>query len=124
MKLKITDRRTIKEIQDEFNALFPWLMLEFFTKPHGEGRPSPKKQMISGSNTIEELRTVHTNGSISIDPSMTVSSLEQEFSNVYGLSVQVFRHSGNSWLETTTTDSWTLEKQNEHGKELSELHRH
>lgn len=122
MNLEITDQRTIKEIQDEFNALFPLLKLEFFTKPHSEGSPSPKKQLISDSQTIGKLRTTHTSGSITIAPSMTVSSLEQEFGTVYGLSVQVFRHTGNSWLETTTTDHWTLERQNSYAKELSELH--
>jgi hypothetical protein len=50
---------------------------------------------------------------------MTVAELEQQFSDVYGLSVQIFRHSGKAWLETTVTDKWTLEKQNEQGKALS-----
>ena len=51
---------------------------------------------------------------------MTVTDLEQNFSDVYGLSIQVFRKSGDVWLETTITDGWTLEKQNEQGKMLSQ----
>jgi hypothetical protein len=50
---------------------------------------------------------------------MSVAELEQQFSDVYGLSVQIFRQSGKAWLETTVTDKWTLEKQNEQGKALS-----
>jgi hypothetical protein len=38
---------------------------------------------------------------------------------VYGLSVQVFRKSGNVWLETSATDNWTLRQQNNEGAELS-----
>ena len=49
---------------------------------------------------------------------MTVNELEQRFSDVYGLGVQVFRKSGNVWLETTVTDGWTLEQQNKQGESL------
>jgi hypothetical protein len=31
----------------------------------------------------------------------------------------VFRKSGNLWLETTMTDDWTLQQQNDHGYEIS-----
>jgi hypothetical protein len=50
---------------------------------------------------------------------MKVSELEELFEEVFGLSVQVFRKSGESWLQTTTTDSWTLNQQNLKGKEMS-----
>jgi hypothetical protein len=48
-----------------------------------------------------------------------VVELECLFEDQFGLFVQVFRRSGNLWLETTVTDSWSLQKQNEQGKELS-----
>jgi hypothetical protein len=32
---------------------------------------------------------------------------------------QVYRKSGKIWLETTVTDSWTLEEQNKQGESLS-----
>jgi hypothetical protein len=37
----------------------------------------------------------------------------------FGLCVQVFRKSGNHWIETSLTNSWTLEQQNREGFELS-----
>jgi hypothetical protein len=43
---------------------------------------------------------------------MTVGELEQSFRDIYGLATQVFRKSGNNWIETTETVDWTLEKQN------------
>ena len=76
--------------------------------------------MKSSSRTLGECRTIHNKGSITIGPEMTVDELEQRFMDVYGLSIQVFRKSGKVWLETTITDGWTLEKQNEQGRELSE----
>ena len=118
MKIEINDHRKVHAIQEEFALAFPWLKLEFFEKPHKIGGASPKKQLVPASRTIGDCRTVHDSGTITINPEMTVAELEQSFSDVYGLSVQVFRKSGKTWLETTTTDSWTLQRQNEEAKTL------
>ncbi len=120
MKISINDHRKIHAIQEEFNMVFPYLKIEFFSKPHTSGGQSSKKLMKSNSKTLGECRTIHNKGEIVINPEMTVDELEQRFMDVYGLSVQVFRKSGNVWLETSVTDGWTLHKQNEQGKELSE----
>jgi hypothetical protein len=119
MKIMINDSRKIYTIQEEFNTLFPYLKIEFFSKPHKEGGASPKRLVHNNRKTIGECRTVHKNGTVTIIPNITVSELEQNFNDVYGLSAQVFRQSGNIWLETTVTDGWTLEQQNNQGKELS-----
>ena len=119
MEIRIDDTKKLSTIQTEFSETFPYLMLEFFTRPHNIGTPSPKKIMIPIVKTVGQCRSVHTQGKLTIIPSMTVAALEQVFNETYGLSVQVFRKSGNVWLETTVTDGWTLEKQNRHGEELS-----
>lgn len=119
MKITINDSRKISAIQEDFNAMFPYLKIEFFSKLHKVGGSSPKKSMKSSTKTLGECRTVHKKGSVNITPEMTVSELEQNFADTYGLSVQVFRKSGKVWLETTITDSWTLEEQNKQGEELS-----
>ena len=121
MKITINDRRKIFAIQKDFTTAFPYLKLEFFSKPHSVGGGSPKKIMTSNSKTLGECRTIHNTGTITIIPGMTVSDLEQNFKDVYGLSVQIFRKSGKSWLETTVTDGWTLEEQNRQGEELSRI---
>jgi len=58
-------------------------------------------------------------GELDIPDTLTVGELENLFMDRFGLSVQVFRRSGNLWLETTMTDNWTLKQQNDHGKEIS-----
>ena len=121
MKVPVNDKRKIFAIQEEFNALFPYLKLEFFSKPHKPGGASAKKFVKHNSKTLGECRTVHNNGNITITPEMTVLDLEQCFGDVYGLGVQVFRQSGKVWLETTVTDHWTLEEQNRQGEALSKL---
>jgi len=121
MKITISDDREIAAIQDEFNQVFPYLRLEFFSTVHKTGAPSAKKQMKSSAKTLGECRTLQNDGTINITPGMTVGDLENEFGEVYGLGVQVFRKSGKVWLETTLTDSWTLEHQNNQGEELSNI---
>ncbi len=121
MKISINDHRKIFAIQQDFTKVFPYLKLEFFSKPHKAGEASPKKFMASNSKTLGECRTVHNTGTITIAPGMTVNELEQNFKDVYGLSVQVFRKSGKVWLETTVTDGWSLEEQNRQGEDLSKL---
>ena len=121
MKIIINDHRKIYALQKEFNEMFPYLKLEFFSKPHRVGAPSSKKIMKHPGKTLGECRAIHFKGTLTITPQMTVAELEQNFSDVYGLSVQVFRKSGKAWLETTVTDNWTLEQQNNQGLELSGL---
>ena len=38
-----------------------------------------------------------------------------DFKEIYDLNVQVFRRSGNIWLQTTATDHLSLSAQNEKG---------
>jgi hypothetical protein len=119
MKITINDNRKIFAIQEAFTKTFPYLKLEFFAKPHKAGGASSRKFIKHPSKTLGECRTIHTNGSITITGNITVGDLEQRFADVYGLGVQVFRKSGNHWLETTVTDNWTLDRQNKEGESLS-----
>ena len=119
MKIAINDRRKIQAIQESFSEMFPYLKIEFFSKPHKPGDPLPKKLMKSSSMTIGECRTVRSNGTMTILPNMTVTDITQGFSETFGLSVQVFRKSGEIWLETSTTVNWTLSEENRVGEEMS-----
>ena len=119
MKIIINDHRKIFAIQKEFSELFPNLKIEFFSRPYRAGGASPKKLMKHPSKTLGECRIAHTKGMLSITPGMTVADLEENFRDIYGLSAQVFRRSGKTWLETTATDGWTLEEQNTQGETFS-----
>ncbi|MFY9308222.1 MAG: hypothetical protein WAQ28_04145 [Bacteroidia bacterium] len=119
MKITINDNRKISVLQEEFNTVFPYLKIEFFSKPHLAGRGSAKQYMNPNSKTLGECRTIHNKGELIINPQTTVADLEESFRKLYGLSVQVFRKSGKVWLETTVTDNWTLEEQNLQGEALS-----
>lgn len=121
MTIKISDSRKISDIQQEFNDLFPFLKLEFFSRPHTKREGSEKLYRIDCSKKLSESRKVHTKGDLTIIPSQTVAELENAFEENYGLSVQVYRKSGKMWLQSTITDDWTLKEQNEHGEALSKF---
>jgi hypothetical protein len=118
MKITINDHRKIFAIQKSFSQMFPFLKVEFFSKPPTAGGASPKKLIVSPSKTIGQCRTVHSKGTLTILSQMTVNDLEQGFNDTFGLTIRVFRKSGDTWL-ATTTDMWTLEKENTIGNEMS-----
>jgi hypothetical protein len=119
MQILISDNRKVQEIQHEFTETLPYLRLGFFCHPHkaqqSPGRPEMQLQ------TIGECRSIHSNGQLNITAAMTVGELEQQFREQYGLHVQVFRKSGQVWLETAVTGAWSLEKQNSRGASLKAL---
>ena len=119
-EINITDSKTIAEIQEEFQGHFPFLKLEFYSSEHDSGEGSGKEEMIDAAKSIGDARTKHNAGDVSIHGNQKVSTLEATFHDAYGLNAQVFRKSGEVWLQTTTTDEWTLSEQNstamEHAK--------
>lgn len=111
----ISDAITLKAIKDDFNKKFPYLKLEFYKTPHRQKEASHIEEQLDKNKTIGEVRTVHNEGEFRIDGQMKVSELEKIFRDTYGLNVQVFRRSGNLWLQTSKTDHWTLAEQNRKG---------
>lgn len=112
----IRDKKTIAEIQQEFNNKFPHLKIEFYEKTHQTNEGSPDSVKWDADKRIGDIRTKHNTGELSIDGHLKVSSLENNFLEKYGLNVQVFYRSGDIWLQTINTDDWTLTKHNERGK--------
>lgn len=124
MEILINNERTIEEIQKDFNGEFPYLKIEFFDNPHTRRQPSPKSKMHANNKKIGSIRTIKGENALNFNGKTTVAEFEDNFWNTCGLSIQVFRKSGKLWIETSLTDSWTLERQNEEGREFtfSKLH--
>jgi hypothetical protein len=117
--LKLGQETTLSEIKKDFNELFPFLKIEFFRHKHSYKGANSKKELVTRNYTLQQLQKDDSDKEILINENMSVYSLEQLFQEKFGLSVQVFRQSGRSWLETTMTDDWSLKYQNEQGRELS-----
>ncbi len=56
---------------------------------------------------------------VNINGERTIAELEEEFKARFDLPVQVFRKTGNVWIETSLTQDWTLAQQNREGETLS-----
>lgn len=107
----------LSQVQKEFNQEFPFLRLEFFKHLHSPHQASPKKDLLKQDLTLKAKKQIEE--PVHITENMPVSDLENLFSDLFGISAQVFRKSGRAWLETTLTDDWTLKRQNDEGFELS-----
>lgn len=121
MNLQFDSTRMISDIQKDFNVQFPFLKLEFFQNNDSRKAPLSPKNRVMHNRRIGELQPSILNCVVEIRDNMKVKELEGIFKNQMGLFVQVFRRSGNLWLETTMTDNWTLRQQNEHGREISSV---
>lgn len=121
LKLIIRQDRTLAEIKEDFSREYPYLKLEFFRVLHHEGQGSPLKDLFPDHLKVAQCRTKVNEGMIHVTPALTVADLEDFLADIYGLSAQVFRRSGEQWLETIVTDNWTLEEQNRRGEEYAEL---
>jgi len=119
MQLHIESNRLISDIQKEFNSEFPFLKIEFLNTKSQSRSTFYANQIIPHSRTIGNGQLSILAGDIEIDEEMKVNELEKIFKDRFNLVAQVFRKSGNLWLETTMTDNWTLQQQNNHGREIS-----
>lgn len=117
MMLDISQNRTISEVQGDFNAVYPFLNLEFY-KIQRLDEALPVKKRLDKSLSLK-LAGAKKAGWVDVNERMTVKELENALLENFGLVAQVSRKAGMMWLETTHTDSWTLGKQNEYGREIS-----
>lgn len=109
MKLEITKETSVSDVQEKFSEHYPALRLEFYKKKSADG--------INKEDALDETSHFKKEAKISIDKERSVADFEKEFWDTTGVAAQVFRQSGNIWLQTTRTDDWTLERQNSQGAE-------
>jgi hypothetical protein len=116
MKIQITAQKTLAQISDEFAALFPALRLKFFAEPHGVGEKSSLWDTLNMELPIAEVAAFDHPESLEVTPQMQVQTLEHRFQEMFKIGMQVMRADGDQWIQTTTTDYWTLEEDNIEGQ--------
>ena len=117
MELEITDKKTIKQIQDAFNTAYPFLWIDFFHVPTivlDHARP----EKIKPETFVKNVYPFAGTKSINIEGSRSVAQLEEDFWKNLRLKVQVLRRLGNVWVGTSYTGNWTLENQNSEGQQI------
>ena len=113
--MKISNNKKLKEIQNEFNKMFPFLKLEFYNEDQVAGEGSPPMQLLNNERTIGEVSSKPIEEELDFDGQVKVKTLGQKFYELFGLNIQIFRKSGNMWLHTMSSDEWTLNQQNQKG---------
>ncbi|MDF3026302.1 MAG: hypothetical protein K0S23_609 [Fluviicola sp.] len=109
--MKISNNKTVVEIEEEFNKLFPYLRLKVFRNATEIVTPSQLRP--------SSLRKFNQLDDLYILPGMSIDSLEKMFRDEFDLQIKLFRKSGKEWIETKLTGHWTLEEQNREGEILS-----
>ncbi|MEO6883913.1 MAG: hypothetical protein ABI199_07800 [Bacteroidia bacterium] len=110
MKIEINNRRKVFAVQEEFNHFFPNLKIEFYEKSNKSGGSPSEKLEKQSSKTLEECRTMHNDGFITISQEMSVGELKQRFRDVYGLSIDVLKKTSNNlWDQSPAYEKSILE---------------
>jgi hypothetical protein len=117
MELNIQKESLAEDVKKTFTGHYPFLKIELYKMPVSGNHATTKKEMLP-SNLPLELFTNASDKTIDINDYITVAELEKQFALI-GLTAEIFRRSGNVWVETTLTSSWTLEQQNAEGEEIS-----
>ena len=87
----INNSRKIFAIQEEFSAVYPGLNILFHAKPSSPGAPASPKLVLHSSKTLQECRAIHNEGTINIFPSMNILDVQDNFRDIFGLSVEIVR---------------------------------
>lgn len=109
--MKISGKLTIEDLQRQFQNIFPHLKIEFYSTAHESGKGSAVNTQLNNTLKISKISPDVSESEIRLNGDMTVREFESMMEKDFGLHVQVFRKSANLWLQTASTDHWTLEKQ-------------
>jgi hypothetical protein len=116
----ISKAGSVKEIQEHFSVIFPFLKINFFKdSKKGSSLSGHRVVLYSPESLLKDINPEMADGELTIRETMNILDLENEFYEKFGLSVQILRRSGNLWLDTSRTNSWTLKEQDDLGREIS-----
>ena len=118
MTLCIEKESRIDDIKKAFTDCYPFLKIEFYKRQFSSPGHPEKKEIILSSPALMQLANLPDKKFIDISSSRTVGEVENAFA-VLGLIAEIFRKSGNVWVETSLTSDWTLQQQNLEGEEIT-----
>lgn len=121
MKLDFNQNTTIGDLKAQFNTQFKHVKLEFYNRSHTARSGSLPVDQVPDHVLLKEFMKEGTAVHAEFEKTIKISDLEKVFEQDFNLHVQVFRHYGNSWLQTTMSDHWTLQMAEMAAEELEEL---
>jgi hypothetical protein len=124
MILQFSHATTVGDIQKRFHQEYPYLKLEFFDKAHGWGERVDTAHKYQSEFRLSLIEKPHVGvGFLKLHPWTKTGEAEQQFLDLFGLNVQVYRKRGYDWIETAGTDELSLDEQNAIGKKSLEDYR-
>ena len=126
MLLSVTPNTKLSEMKNTFHQGYPFLKLEFYKKSHAWQEGNAVADLLDENLTVADVVDNCKPGFIEIHYWQKTGIIEAKFNNMFGLYAQIFRKKGDDWIQTAGTDEFTLEQQNESGKNSLEelLHGH
>jgi len=109
MQIYISDNAIIASIQRAFQAVYPFLKLEFYSQAE-ESAAAAKR--VSPDTPIDDIRDTGVCGWLDISHKRTALELESDLKDMMGLNAQVTPRSGDLWLKTACTIKWSLAQLN------------
>lgn len=114
MQLYISESTRPEDVKNFFSSCYPFLRIELYKIGKDRGSVPGKKN----NPVTDKFVDLAGEGMVDINNDITVAELESSFAG-FGLQTEVFRKSGNVWVATSLTDSWTLQQQNDAGEEIT-----
>jgi hypothetical protein len=105
MQIYISDNAIIASVQRAFQAVYPYLKLEFYSQAQEVRKVSP-------DTPIDEIRDAVTYGWVDINHKRTAAELVSDLRDTMGLNAQVTPRNGDLWLRTACTIKWSLAQLN------------
>jgi hypothetical protein len=117
--IEINEHSTLGSVQAQFNKVFPYLKVSFYSKLTDKKNGEKLKLLDQLEKELVLLsKTAKDSVSFFITPDLSVTQLDQLFIDHFGLHILIHRNSGRLWLQINATDSWSLEEQNKQGEDL------
>jgi hypothetical protein len=121
MLLHIDDTMLVSDVQEDFSDSYPFLKIEFYSEPHHYKQASSEIHRLHPSETIGAIRKIHNPGNLEILSWYTTGRIERDFKEKFGLNVQVFRKEAGTWMQTRSSDTYTLAEQMERAQKAALL---
>lgn len=122
----IVDRSVLlSDLQVAFSQAFPCLQVRFYQGGHITGEGSPSAGLLDSDHSVAEVGCLPIDAreqGLVLDPLQSISDFESMMKDRFALNAQVFRKSGNLWLQTIATDHWTLSEADRKGRHSSQLY--
>lgn len=116
MKFQIDESTKIYDVQRAFSNAYPFLKLDFNQNMYPENQLNEIRDRIHRHNFINEESGLSAPFTLNMTEYRTVSDIEQDVHEIFGIPARVLRKSAGNWLPTSVSDDRTLAMHNQQGR--------